>query len=114
VNADTVLSLIFVVTAVLGYIIGTHRGHPVLGLLLGLVAGPVGLAVLVFVPRQRRRKGDEHTGAAPKRTSRGVRAGVIVDRRFVLPRTKWVRGERMYHPPTHDSQTGYGTRGRWD
>lgn len=113
-NGNTVLSLILVFTAVLGYIIGKPRGRPALGLLLGLVMGPLGLLVIALVPRRRGRPLYERTGfAAQKLISGGVRDGVIVGRRTVPARTKWVRGEPIYHPPFHDSQSGVGGPGRW-
>jgi hypothetical protein len=115
VNGDTVLSLMLVFTAVLGCVIGKRRGRPVLGLLLGFVMGPLGPVVIALVPRRRSGPWYERTGfAAQKLFSGGVRAGVIVGRRCVPAGTKWVRGERIYHPPTHDSQSGYGAPGRWD
>lgn len=114
-NANTVLSLMLLFTAVLGYVIGKRRGRPVLGVLLGLVMGPLGLVAIALVPRRRSRPLYERTGfAAQKLISGDVRTGVIVGRRCVPARTRWVRGDPIYHPPIHDSASGYGAPGRWD
>lgn len=45
--------LIWVPSFIAGLVIGAQKGHPALGLFLGLILGPIGVIILLFIPNDK-------------------------------------------------------------
>jgi hypothetical protein len=113
VQSDTVLGLFFILAAVLGYLIGRHKGRPLLGLTLGFFLSYVGLGVMLFVPRKqgpsRQVTAQREQRLRDRRRAPGdVHRGVLVETDHVPPRYRMVPdGPRQWvPPPPYDPSSG--------
>ena len=92
-QGSTLIGLMIVLTTVLGYVIGKHKGRPVLGSVLGFVLSYIGLIVILLVPRRSTRPQNLARPLFSFRRlfSSGVKSGVIVDRKYVPAQYRYVR-----------------------
>ena len=112
-QSGTLLGLFFILTALLGYLIGRYKRRPVLGLTLGFFLSYIGLGIMLFVPRRlgpsrQVRAQREQQLRARRRAPGDVYRGVLIERDYVQPQYRSVPdGRREWvPPPPYDPSSG--------
>lgn len=112
-QGSTLIGLFFVLTTVLGYLIGRYKRRPVLGLVLGFILSFIGVAIMLFVPRRwgpsrQERAGRERQLRTRRHAAGDVYCGVLVEKDYVPPQYKAVPdGPREWvPPPPYDPSSG--------